>query len=308
VLIETQIATQTLENALTSTLINCKMVIINMGDICRVRFHIVPISHTTCPITAVVNGYFAEDNPQTHKESFMPRFFCDNINDNRVYIGGEDAKHITKVLRLRVGDAVIVNDLNKIDHSCEIETLGEQVVLCIKESNPNKTEPKTQITLYQALPKGDKFEFIVQKAVELGATTIVPMMTRYCVVKANEQTFQKKLLRLQKIAFESAKQCGRGIIPNISNIITFEEAIQNGVGECSVLYYEGGGITTNSVVSCDAKKVNIYIGSEGGFSEKEIDLAKQNKVEIGTLGSLILRCETAPIVAISLVLNATGHM
>lgn len=248
----------------------------------------------------------------------MPRFFCDNINNDKVYIDGEGAKHITKVLRLRVGDAVIVNDLNKIDHSCEIEALGEQVVLAIKESYPNKTEPTTQITLYQALPKGDKLEFIVKKAVELGATTIVPMMSKYCVAKSNEQTFQKKLLRLQKIAFESAKQCGRGIIPHISNIITFEEAIKNGVcesgecigesGECSILYYEGGGVTTNSVVSLDTKKVNIYIGSEGGFCESEIDLAKQNNVQIGTLGRLILRCETAPIVAMTLVLNATGHM
>lgn len=238
----------------------------------------------------------------------MPRFFCDQIANNQVIITGEDAKHITKVLRMKIGEAVTVNDKSGMDYECEAAELGEQVLLNIVSKHKNETEPNLEIVLYQALPKSDKFDLIVQKAVELGVTKIVPMTTKFCIAKADVVSFEKKLARYNKIAFEAAKQSGRGIIPIVENILNFEQAIQQGKNECSILYYEHGGERTNQIVKQDVSKVNIYVGSEGGFSEQEVAYAKEQGIQLGTLGKLILRCETAPIVGVSLVLNATNHM
>ncbi len=238
----------------------------------------------------------------------MPRFFSNQISSDTAIIQGEDAKHITKVLRMRVGDQLTLNDMDGIDYECEILSLGEEVALSILSKMKNETEPRVEITLYQAVPKSDKMEFIIQKAVELGITRIVPMQTKYCVAKFDEKSFEKKLIRYNKIALEAAKQSGRGIIPTVENILTFESSILQGKDACSILYYEHGGQKTNEMVHNVCSKVNIYIGSEGGFSEEEVGFAIQNGVKIGTLGKLILRCETAPIVATSLILNATNHI
>lgn len=238
----------------------------------------------------------------------MPRFFSNQISQDTAVIQGEDAKHISKVLRMRVGDTLTINDMNGMDYECEILSLGDEVLLSILSKNKNETEPSVEITLYQALPKSDKMEFIIQKAVELGVTRIVPMQSKFCVVKLDEKSFEKKLVRYNKIALEAAKQSGRGIIPIVENILTFENAILQGKDECCILYYEHGGKKTSEIVQTQISKVNIYIGSEGGFSEQEVSYAIQNGVMIGTLGKLILRCETAPIVATSLILNATNNM
>lgn len=238
----------------------------------------------------------------------MPRFFCDQIANNQVMITGEDAKHITKVLRMKMGESITINDKARMDYECEVAELGETVLLNIQSKHENETEPKVEIVLYQALPKSDKLDFIVQKAVELGVTKIVPMMTKFCIAKADEKSFEKKLVRYNKIAFEAAKQSGRGIIPVVENILNFEQAIQQGKDACSILYYEHGGAQTNVIVKQDVTRVNIYVGSEGGFAGEEVSYAKKRGVQLGTLGKLILRCETAPIVGISLVLNATNHM
>lgn len=238
----------------------------------------------------------------------MPRFFSEQIANNQIIITGDDAKHITKVLRMKIGEKVVVNNKAGMDYECEVVELGEQVLLNIKSEFKNETEPNVEIVLYQALPKSDKLEFIIQKAVELGAAKIVPMTTKFCIAKADSQTFEKKLLRFNKIALEAAKQSGRGIIPVVENIINFEQAIQRAHGECSILYYERGGVFTNQIVNGNVKKVNIFVGSEGGFSEEEVSYAQEHGIQLATLGRLILRCETAPIVGIGLVLNATNHM
>ncbi|WMJ22190.1 RsmE family RNA methyltransferase [Paludicola sp. MB14-C6] len=238
----------------------------------------------------------------------MPRFFSNQIASNQIIITGEDAKHITKVLRMKMGEAITVNDKAGTDYECEIAEIGEQVILNVLTKHKNETEPNVEIVLYQALPKSDKLDFIVQKAVELGVTKIVPMTTKFCIAKADEKSFEKKLIRYNKIVFEAAKQSGRGIIPLVENILSFEQAIQQGKDECSILYYEHGGEPTACIVNSNTSKVNIYVGSEGGFSEQEVIYAKEHGIRLGTLGKLILRCETAPIVGLSLVLNATNHM
>lgn len=238
----------------------------------------------------------------------MPRFFCNNITDDIITITGDDAKHIAKVLRMRLGEAITVCDLTGTDYECVVESISDVITAKIISSSPNITEPNVEITLYQALPKGDKFEFIVQKAVELGVTKIVPVLSKYCVVKMKEQDFEKKRIRYQKIALEAAKQSGRGTIPQVERLCSFQQAVISCEKQLSVLYYEHGGEKTNQLITSDSKQVNLFIGSEGGFSEEEIAFAVQHGIKIGTLGKLILRCETAPITAISLILNATGHM
>lgn len=242
----------------------------------------------------------------------MPRFFSNQIKDNLIAITGEDARHIKKVLRMRVGDELTVTDMQGTDYLCRLTSMEEELLAEIISSKPNDTEPSAEITLYQALPKSDKLEFIVQKAVELGAVRIVPMSASFCVAKADRVSFAKKLDRYNKIAFEAAKQCGRGIIPVVENIISFEAAVKHtSQNDCSIICYEGcadGGSRISSAVQSNAKKIGIFVGSEGGFDTQEVALAIENGVLPVGLGRLILRCETAPIVAITLVLSVTGNM
>lgn len=238
----------------------------------------------------------------------MPRFFSNNILEDKIIIQGEDAKHITKVLRMRIGERVTICNMNGIDYECEILSLGDTVSLLILSKDKNKTEPSINITLYQALPKSDKMEFIIKKAVELGVTRIVPFQSKFCVTKFDDKLAEKKLLRYNKIAFEAAKQSGRGIIPLVDNVLSFEQAVLECKNQTSILYYEHGGEKTNKIISKNETKVNIFIGSEGGFSEEEVFFAKENNFKIATLGKLILRCETAPIVATTLILTATDNM
>lgn len=242
----------------------------------------------------------------------MPRFFCDkaalNLAENHAIIEGDDAKHISKVLRMRIGDKVTINDKNGYDFDCEIEEIGESVSLKIISGQENSTEPSVKITLFQCLPKGDKLDFIIQKAVELGVYRIIPVQSSFCVARADSESFGKKLSRLNKIAFEAAKQCGRGIIPQVFNIISFRDAVQMSKNIPSIIFYEGGGERVSTLISQEEKEVNIFVGSEGGFSKEEIELAVENNIHMATLGKLILRCETAPIVGVTIVLNHTQNM
>lgn len=240
----------------------------------------------------------------------MPRFFCEptDIAGEKITITGDDAHHMRKVLRMRTGEAVTVCDKAGFDYDCVVsELLDGAVTLEIQARTAVHTEPKLQLTLYQGMPKSDKMDFIVQKAVELGVTRIVPMQTAYCVAKADKNGIGAKLTRLNKIAYEAAKQAGRGIIPTVEDVVSFKQALAD-TADCRILYYEHGGITTSRIVREGATTVSICIGSEGGFSTDEVAQAEESGLQIGSLGSRILRCETAPIVAAALVLAATGEM
>lgn len=239
----------------------------------------------------------------------MPRFFCkpENINDNKILIEGEDAHHMTNVLRMKIDENVVICDKFGTDYDCAIENFNEDktVALTILKSYKNQSEPNVNITLYQAIPKSDKFEFIIQKAVELGVSKIVPIQSKYCIAKMDQKAYAKKKLRYNKIAYSASKQSGRGIIPEVCDILSYKEAIKQ--SQNGVLYYENGGIMTKEIITT-TQDVSIFIGSEGGFSDDEVTFAIENDVKIATLGKLILRCETAPIIAIAMVLNATGNM
>lgn len=239
----------------------------------------------------------------------MPRFFTDNINNKTAVITGDDAKHIGKVLRARIGERVTVCDMAGFDYECEIAEIGEQVLLNVISKTPNETEPSVYVHLFQALPKSDKMEFIIQKAVELGISEITPVLSSRCVSRPDESKMQKKVRRWNAVAYEAAKQCGRGKISKVNEIINFDNAIKEAIkSEVPLIFYENGGERINGLISTATKSIAVFIGSEGGFEVGEIEKAQNVGIKTATLGKRILRCETAPISALSIIMNITENM
>ncbi len=233
----------------------------------------------------------------------MPRFFCQNINEKEFAVVGEDAKHIFKVLRYNAGDQLTLCDMKGKDYKGIIEYAdGETVSGKITEVWDSDTEPNINLTLYMAMPKGDKAELIIQKATELGVKEVVFILTHRCVSRPDEKSFRKKTERYNKIAFEAAKQSQRGIIPQVRGLISYKEALKECENKSVIIFYENSTIPLKSVMKkCDAN-IGIFIGSEGGFEEDEIQLAEENGFFIASLGKRILRCETAPLAAISAIM------
>lgn len=243
------------------------------------------------------------------EESKMPRFFCDQISDTYITLTGEDASHLSRSLRVRVGEEVIVCDGACTDYVCMVESVSSEAVkLLVKKKMANENEAALPITLYQALPKGDKLDFIVQKAVELGVTRIVPVQTRFCIAKATARDFEKKRARLQKIALEAAKQCGRGVIPEVHGLLPFKEMADALALERGFVCYEKGGETVQTLIEQKHCGASVLVGSEGGFSAEEVHYLSELGVPCATLGKRILRCETAPIAALTLLLHQLGEL
>lgn len=239
----------------------------------------------------------------------MPRFFIEKVTSDVISITGEDANHIGRSLRMRIGDAITVCSEGK-DYHCSISSISsDEVKLNVLSSELCATEPTVDLTLYQAVPKSDKLSTIIQKSVELGAVRIVPVLTKRCVARPSKKEFEKKLPRLQKIAEAAAKQSGRGIIPVVSPLMTFDEAIaEMKNSDAAMLFYEEGGIRFNEVPLENAHNISVFIGSEGGLDPCEADTAKNNGIYNVWLGNRILRCETAPIAVISVLMHLTGNM
>jgi 16S rRNA (uracil1498-N3)-methyltransferase len=176
-------------------------------------------------------------------------------------------------------------------------------------SEKSLNEPNVSVTLFQAIPKGDKLDTIVQKAVELGVTRICPVLTSRCVARPDKKSFGKKLERLNRIALEAAKQSGRGIVPQVTELLNFDECMQELVkNDKALICYECGGINLAQAGLEMDTNIGIFIGSEGGFDKAEVDrCVGAGAVAIG-LGRRILRCETAPLAALSRVMNLTGNI
>ncbi|MBE6533652.1 MAG: 16S rRNA (uracil(1498)-N(3))-methyltransferase [Ruminococcaceae bacterium] len=236
----------------------------------------------------------------------MPRFFVrqDRISNGFISIIGEDAHHIARSLRMAAGEEITVCDMQGNEYNCKISSFDEdrEVIAEILSQQKSENEPTLFITLYQALPKGDKFDTIIQKAVECGVSRIVPFQSERCVVKIKGDSEEKKKERRQRISAEAAKQCGRSVIPEVCNSITYKDALEEAKNNDLILFcYEGDGTISLGKILKDffnnnanvAKSVAIFIGSEGGFSIKEADMAKNNGAIMTGLGKRILRTETA---------------
>lgn len=241
----------------------------------------------------------------------MPRFFVEpnNINQNNITINGSDAVHIGRSLRMRLGDEITVCCEGE-EYECKILTISDKTVECeILSHRRGDTEPNIKLTLFQALPKSDKMEFIVQKATELGAVRIVPVITERCVSRPDQKSFRKKLERLNKIALEAAKQCGRTVVPTVEPMTDLNGAVHMAAKLDKVLIcYEKGGIALNSCGLKSGQSIGLFIGSEGGFEESEVQKCTENAIIAVGLGKRILRCETAPVAAISVIMNLTDNL
>lgn len=240
----------------------------------------------------------------------MPRFFIDYVPEETAVLTGADGKHIAKSLRMHPGENLILCDSIGTDYHCEIDRIdGETVTVRILNFCRSVNEPSVYATLYQAFPKADKMDTVVQKAVELGVSRIVPVTTARCISRPDTKAARKKGERWQKIAEEAAKQSGRGVIPQVAAPMEFQgavlEAAQEGI---TLFFYEGGGESIASLVQPQDRSVSIFIGPEGGFTEEEVAFAKENGARVTTLGPRILRTETAPIAALAAIMLASGNM
>lgn len=250
--------------------------------------------------------------------SVMPRFFVENesILSDKIVIGGEDAKHISLSLRAKVGEKFTACDGRGTDYECEISDITKnEVTLSILEKKKSAAEPDVEVTLYQALVKSDKFDFIVQKCTELGVSRIVPVLTDRCISRPDDGSLSKKIARWNKIAKEAAMQSGRGIVPNVSDAVDFDTAIdrikESGCGflcyetcphvPIDEIYEKCGG--RNAV-----KSAAFLVGPEGGISENEAARTVQKGVYLASLGPRILRAETAPLCVMSSLMLLSGNM
>lgn len=241
---------------------------------------------------------------QHEDNDIMPRFFisasqigCRDDGSKTVLIMGDDAAHITRSLRMKPGEAVTVCDSAQHEYFCTVGAVGETVVLDVVSEGECLSEPPYRATVYQALVKGDKFDTVVQKAVECGAFRIVPFISSRCIVRLDKKDAAKKAARWQRIAEEAAKQCGRGIIPEVSPLMTFEEAARD-AAKCNIplfCFEKENGMSLRGAVNNahGSDSISVMIGSEGGFSNAEAELAESAGMMSVSLGHRILRTETA---------------
>ena len=236
----------------------------------------------------------------------MHRFFLDGKIDGMAHIDGKDAKHIRDVLRMKEGEEIVVCDGDMTDYVCRILGFGKNRVeilpLYVKES---ETEPKVKVILYQGLPKRDKFELIIEKCVELGVFSVVPVNTirSIPVIEGKEE---KKLVRWNSISMAAAKQSGRGIIPEIRRTMEFKNAIEEAGKVCDLVLfpYENEEDThlRDAIESFEGEKIGVFIGPEGGFDKTEAELAVKCGAVPVSLGHRILRTETAGFACLSMIM------
>lgn len=233
----------------------------------------------------------------------MPRFFVPDLSGDVLTLSGEDGRHAAKSLRCRVGEELELCDGRGAECLCAVAAVeGDTLTLRVVERRPSRGELPCRVSLYQALPKGDKLELIVQKAVELGAAEIVPVLTQRCVSRPDSRAMEKKRERLRKIALEAAKQSGRGMVPQVAPLLDFPAALaEMARSACPLFFYEGGGEPLGKALSAQPGSIALMVGPEGGFDPAEAQAARDAGLRVCTLGPRILRCETAPLYALSAI-------
>ncbi len=240
----------------------------------------------------------------------MARFFVNgsSFQENQVIISGADAHHIARSLRMAEGDEVVVCNGDGEEFRCTLIRIRDDECICrIEEKQESGAESPVKVTLCMAYPKGDKLEGVIQKAVELGVSRIIPFESSRCIKRPKAEKAEKQTARLGRIAEEAAKQCGRAIIPSVSQPMSFGNMLDV-AAECetALLCYENeAGITVKDILIKEEKprSIAVIVGSEGGFSPEEVEAAKAKGCLSVSLGRRILRCETAP----SFVLSAISY-
>lgn len=238
----------------------------------------------------------------------MYQFFVsdEQIEDGKILITGGDVNHISRALRMKPGEKVRVSSASGRAFFCHVEKLGErEVTVCVDEEDTQGTELSNRIYLFQGLPKGDKMEMVIQKAVELGACEIVPVAMKNCVVRLDAKRAEGKARRWQAIAESAAKQSRRSIIPRVQMPLPWSEAkaLAESMDVCLVPYeHERGMEATREVLRSigPGQSVAVMIGPEGGFAEEEISGLSEKMHRI-SLGRRILRTETAGMAALAML-------
>lgn len=236
--------------------------------------------------------------------SDLRRFFVESVTEPLV-IDGEEFRHAVNVLRIRVGEKIIVCDGTGVENVCKIEKIGNKSLsLSILEKRDCQAEPKTKVILEAGYLKGDKNELVVQKAVELGVHEIVFFNSKFCSAYSSEN----KITRLNKVSLEASKQCGRAVVPKVTYFDDFKSALEYGNDfNNKLIALEFGKVSQENLSTLSGSTV-IVIGSEGGFSEEEGDLALGMGYKTVYLGKRILRAETASIALTAIVMNALGEL
>lgn len=240
----------------------------------------------------------------------MQHFFVtpSQVKGEYIFIEGSDVNHMKNVLRMRPGEDVTISDGNNCRYLCKVDHYEEETaVLRITEEKGVDTELSSRLYLFQGLPKQDKMELIVQKAVELGVYQVIPVAVKRCVVKLDAKKAKKKQERWQQIAQSAAKQAGRGYIPQVAEVMSYKEALMYAKELDVVLIpYElaEGMKETKKIISSitPGQSVGIFIGPEGGFEKEEVESAIGEGAKAVTLGKRILRTETAGLTTLSVLM------
>ncbi|NLP00344.1 MAG: 16S rRNA (uracil(1498)-N(3))-methyltransferase [Clostridiaceae bacterium] len=247
----------------------------------------------------------------------MHRFIVspDNIQNDKITLEGDDLKHLRQVLRLKPGDTIHVFDGSGVEYEAVIFSLEKfRAIAEIKAVFQAETEPQTRVTLFQGLPKGEKMDLIIQKSVELGVHRINPVITNRTVVKLNESDSKKKTERWSRIAREAAKQCRRAYVPEVTEPITFDEALRKAepFGAALLLYENEAKKCLKETLKCyninKIRDIALFVGPEGGFAHQEVEDCANLGYDIVSLGKRILRVETATISVLSIIMYEMGEI
>lgn len=240
----------------------------------------------------------------------MQHFFVkpEQINENRIYITGQDVNHIKNVLRMKIGEEIEINDGNSKKYLGSVAEMStDEIVVEIQSTSTSDTELNSDIYLFQGLPKGDKMELIVEKSVELGVKTIIPVETKRAIVKLDDKKKQKKVEKWNGVALSAAKQSARGCVPTVEPVMSINNAFEKAKELDHVLVpYElaKGMVDTKQAINNIklGESIGIFIGPEGGFDDGEIEKALATGAKPISLGSRILRTETAGITTLSILM------
>ena len=238
----------------------------------------------------------------------MPhRYFTAEVGNGRAALNGTDAHHLADVMRAKIGENVILCDAHAVEYVGTITSIQPgRVEFTVTEGYPSAAEPSVEVTLFAGYPKLGKLEDTIRHSVELGVTNVVPFFSRYCVAAPKKE--EQKNLRYNRIAFEAAKQSGRGVVPQVELPVTYKQMLADAArNDAAFFCYEAGGEPLLSRLG-GAETIGLITGSEGGFSPEEAAAAREaGCVQIG-LGPRILRCETAPLAALAAVMTLTGNL